>query len=250
MIVGLVAGRMVLVVVFGMAAAGKLLDRAGSRRALAEFGIHERFTAAGALLLPLAELAVAGALLVRSWARLGAAGALALLVAFSVVVALNLAAGRRTECNCFGRLLASRIGAATLVRNGVLAALSVALILADGGSGSGDGAIRLELAAGLAAVALVAAAAAGSVVSATMRRKTPVVRRPASEEGLDGAGSHTTSLSRRRALGLAAMTIAAAALGFRPQATACGAECRTSADCPDTCPTCRKQPGYLQGHCH
>jgi hypothetical protein len=60
----------------------------------------------------------------------------------------------------------------------------------------------------------------------------------------------TASISRRRALGLGAMTVAAAAFGFRPQATACGAECRSSADCPDTCPNCRKQPGYLQGHCH
>jgi hypothetical protein len=126
--VELVVGRLVLVAVFAAAAVAKLADPAGSRRALADLGIPERFTAAGSVLVPLAEVAVAGALLVRPWARLGAAAALALLVVFSVVVALNLAAGRRTECHCFGRLLSSRIGAATLVRNGLLAAVSALLL--------------------------------------------------------------------------------------------------------------------------
>jgi hypothetical protein len=218
---------MVLVVVFGLAAAGKLADRAGGRRALVDLGIPERFTAAGAVLLPLAELAVAAALLVRPWARLGAAGALALLVLFSLVVALNLAAGRQTDCHCFGRLLSSRIGAATLVRNGMLALLSALLL----GRPAGGWAL-----VGLAAVA-------GAVLLVAVRRRRVGLSIP-------GAASGTPSISRRRALGLAAMTIAAAALGFRPQATACGAECRSSADCPDTCPNCRKQPGYLQGHCH
>jgi len=224
--VGLAAGRMVLVVVFGLAAAGKLADRAGGRRALVDLGIPERFTAAGAVLLPLAELAVAAALLVGPWARLGAAGALALLGLFSFVVALNLAAGRQTDCHCFGRLPSSRIGAATLVRNGMLAVLS-ALLLGPAG--------------GWAVVALTAAV--GAVLLVAVRRRRVGLSIP-------GAASETTSISRRRALGLGAMTIAAATLGLRPQATACGAECRSSADCPDTCPNCRKQPGYLQGHCH
>jgi len=224
--VALVAGRLVLVAVFGLAAVTKLLDRNGLRRALAEFGIPERFTAAGALLVPLAEAAVAAALLVRPWVRLGAAGALTLLVAFSVVVAWNLAAGRRTECNCFGRLLSSRIGAATLVRNGMLAALSALLL------GSAGGWALAGMAAGAGAVVLVA------------------IPRQRLGPSLPGAPPETAAISRRRALGLAALTLAAAALGFRPQATACGAECRSSADCPDTCANCRKQPGYMQGHCH
>jgi hypothetical protein len=194
----------------------------GTRRALVDFGIPERFAPPGALLLPLAELGVTGALLAGRWSRLGAAGALALLVVFSTAVAVNLVAGRKTDCRCFGRLHSSPIGVATLVRNGALAALSILVMVRGPGPG--------------VAAALVLAAAAA--VSRHEHRRTPEV-------------TDSTPVSRRRALALLGMTVVGAALSLRtPLATACGAECRSSADCPGTCRNCRKQPGVMLGHCH
>ena len=74
--------------------------------------------------LPWAEIAV-GALLVAdvggAWT---ARAALVLLVSFTVVVATQLARGRRPPCACFGQLSARPIGPATLVRNLVLVALA------------------------------------------------------------------------------------------------------------------------------
>lgn len=231
---GILVGRLVLAAVFGLAAVAKLADRAGSRRALEAFGIPERLVATGVILVPLAELGVSAALLTRSSFRLGAAVALALLVAFSIVVVANLAAGRRTDCHCFGRLHSSPIGLATLVRNGVLGALSILVMLEGRGPGMSDAAAAgLAGALGLALVVLVVGVA----------RHRPVQPAPQPTTG--------TTVSRRSALALFATTVVGAALSFRmPRATACGAECRSSSDCPGTCRNCRKQPGVLMGHCH
>jgi hypothetical protein len=237
----LLAGRLVLAVVFGLAAVAKLADRAGGRRALVEFGIPERFAAPGVWLLPFAELGAAAALLARPLARLGAAGALALLVVFSVAVAVNLAAGRKTDCHCFGRLHSSPIGLATLARNGLLGALAFVVMVDGPGTGMGAAA---ALAAGLALAAMVA-------VGQIQRRIQRVA--PAPRRDIHSAPDVTdvTAVSRRHALALLAMTVVGAAFSLRtPQATACGAECRSSADCPGTCTDCKKRPGMMTGHCH
>ncbi|MCA1846389.1 MAG: DoxX family membrane protein [Actinobacteria bacterium] len=229
---GLLAARMVLGVVFGLAGAAKLMDRVGGRRALVDFGIPPRFAAPGAVLVPVAELGVAAALLARPWARLGAVGALVLLVVFSVALAVNLAAGRKTDCHCFGRLHSSPIGSATLLRNGVLAGLSILVMVKGPG---------LELADGLALAAV--AVIVGLVVRMVAANHRHV--HPAPE------ATDAPSLSRRRALALLVMTVVGAALNLRlPLATACGAECRSSDDCPGTCRNCRKQAGFELGHCH
>jgi uncharacterized membrane protein YphA (DoxX/SURF4 family) len=48
-----------------------------------------------------------------------------LLGAFTVLVGVRLAQGRRPPCACFGRLSRRPLGPGTLVRNGVLIALAV-----------------------------------------------------------------------------------------------------------------------------
>lgn len=55
----LLGARLLLAAVFATAAAGKLLDIPGSRKALADFGVAQRVAAVAGVLLPLAELAVA-----------------------------------------------------------------------------------------------------------------------------------------------------------------------------------------------
>ncbi|HYH51731.1 MAG TPA: TlpA disulfide reductase family protein, partial [Acidimicrobiia bacterium] len=203
---GLLAVRVVLGVVFALAAAGKLADRHGARTTLVDTGIPERWAAPGAVLLPLAELAVAAALLVDSWARPGAAAAVALLAVFSGAVARNLAAGRTLDCHCFGRLHASPIGAATLVRNALLAALGSLVLVGGPGLGLGDSlaqidggfpAARLGLVGGTAVVAVAAAVGWFIVVA---RRQWRLLVRP--------GGRAPAGAARRRDAAAPAFTLA------------------------------------------
>ena len=104
------AARLVLAGVFAVAGAAKLRDGAGTRSTLEDFGLPAALVAPGALLLPLAELTVAGLLLFDPTAVAGAVGALVLLGAFMVGITVNLAQGRRPDCNCFGQLHSKPVG--------------------------------------------------------------------------------------------------------------------------------------------
>ena len=125
------AARLVLAVVFSLAAVAKLADRDRSEEAVANLGIPDRVVPTIAWLLPVAELSVAAVLVPSSTAIFGALGAASLLAVFSLVVALNLKAGNTPNCHCFGQLGAKRIGPGTLARNGLLAGLAV-LVLTGG----------------------------------------------------------------------------------------------------------------------
>lgn len=124
----LLAARLTLAVVFGSAGLAKLVDRSGSRRALADFGVPRCLTAPGAVLLPVAELAVAAALLGSSSAWVGATGALVLLAAFSVAIAAQLVAGKAPDCHCFGRLRSTPVGPVAVLRNAALAVLALLVV--------------------------------------------------------------------------------------------------------------------------
>lgn len=119
-----------LALVLGIAGIAKLVDPAGTRRTLRAFGVPGPIDVLGALLLPLTELLVAGALLVPVGKRWPAAGGLLLLVIVSGGVANSLVHGRRPACNCFGRLGAAPIGWRTLARNGGLAGAALVLVVA------------------------------------------------------------------------------------------------------------------------
>jgi peroxiredoxin len=75
-------------------------------------------------LLPLAELAVAIALIPTDTAWWGALGALALLLLFAAGISASLARGKKPDCHCFGQLHSAPAGWSTLARNGLLAVLS------------------------------------------------------------------------------------------------------------------------------
>lgn len=125
--------RCLLALVFAVAAAGKLLDLTGSRRALEEFGVPEGVARLGGVALPLAELAVAIALVLRPSARWGAVGACVLLMAFVAGVGRAMAQGRAPDCHCFGQIHSEPAGPSTLIRNAVLAAMAVFVIAAGPG---------------------------------------------------------------------------------------------------------------------
>ena len=120
--------RLVLAVVFVVAGVAKLIDREGSRQAVANFGVPAALAAPLGILLPLAELAVAVALIPTATALWGALGALALLLLFIVGIGVNLARGHRPDCRCFGQIHSAPVGWTTLVRNGVLAAAAALVV--------------------------------------------------------------------------------------------------------------------------
>src|SRR3989442_10508879 len=119
-----VAARVVLAGVFAVAAVAKVTSRERSQQTLIDFGVPVTFAPPLSVLLPLAEMAVAIALLSTPLAVYGAVGGLVLLVLFSAAVAANLLRGKRPDCNCFGQLTASPVGWTTLARNAVLAAIA------------------------------------------------------------------------------------------------------------------------------
>ncbi len=113
---------MLLALVFAAAGVAKLADLAGSRQAIADFGVPTALAGPLGILLPLAELAVAAALVPTTTAWRGAVGALVLLTLFAVAIGANLAHGRKPDCRCFGQLHSAPAGWSTLARNAVLAA--------------------------------------------------------------------------------------------------------------------------------
>ncbi|HUG13857.1 MAG TPA: MauE/DoxX family redox-associated membrane protein [Thermomicrobiales bacterium] len=163
----LLLARLVLAVVFAVSGIAKLLDRAGTRRAMLDFGVPPRLAAAFGVGLPLAELAVVFALIPRASAWFGAAGALALLALFCVGIVVNLARGKTPDCHCFGQLHSEPIGWRTLARNGVLAAIAGAF-LGLGLDDPGPSAVAWIGDLSTAAVATLAAGAIGLALVAVL----------------------------------------------------------------------------------
>ncbi len=97
-----VISRLVLALVFAVAAAAKLADRGGTREAVIAFGGPTRGAGALAVALAIVELMTAGLLLPAGTAVAGAIAALALLAGFSILIAANLMRGRAPDCHCFG----------------------------------------------------------------------------------------------------------------------------------------------------
>ncbi|MEQ1895781.1 MAG: MauE/DoxX family redox-associated membrane protein [Vicinamibacterales bacterium] len=124
----LVASRGVLGATFLVAGLSKLTDPGTAARTVAGFGAP---AFARPLLrgLPYLETAVAVALAFGATAWHAAWVAAGLLVLFIAAISVNLARGRRPDCNCFGQVRPAPISGLTLVRNAGLLAIAAALIL-------------------------------------------------------------------------------------------------------------------------
>jgi thiol-disulfide isomerase/thioredoxin len=170
------AAALTLTAVFGVAGIAKLIDRKGTGEALHAFGAPAFAVPVLALVLPLAELAVAGALLVPATRIAGSAGAFALLGLFSVAIAVSLARGRTPDCHCFGQVHSSPASWRTLVRNGVLAGVA-GLSVAAGLAGERPSAFAwlgglsgTEIALVALGLAVAAAASAGTLAFLSLVR--------------------------------------------------------------------------------
>jgi hypothetical protein len=164
--------RMLLAAVFAAAGIGKLLDPAGTRRAVRAFGVTDRHAPAVALLLGAAELAVAGALLPNATAWWAAAAALVLLALFSVASVRVIRRGEAPDCRCFGRLHSAPVGRATLMRNALLGVVA-AVVLAPGPGAPG----RLSWTAVAIATAVGVALLVGWLVVELLRRNGRLLAR-------------------------------------------------------------------------
>src|SRR2546427_5782910 len=100
----LLLARLLPASVFGIAGLAKLTDRPGARKALIGFAVSERLAGAGAIALPLAELAVGAALLLATTAAWAGVAAFMLLALFTTGIAIAMARGRTPECHCFRQL--------------------------------------------------------------------------------------------------------------------------------------------------
>ena len=120
----MLAARLILAAVFVVSGISKLFDLSGSQAAMRSFGVPERMTRAGGILLPVAELIIAVLLIPAATAAWGALLALVLLIVFVVSIGYSLSRGRKFDCHCFGQLTTSEIGPSTLSRNAVLAVLA------------------------------------------------------------------------------------------------------------------------------
>lgn len=123
--------RLMLSAIFGVAGVTKLLDQAGTREAVTNFGAPKSVAPAVAGVLPLAELAIAIGLLFTATAWWSALAALFVLGLFVVAISVNLARGNTHECHCFGQIYSRPLGWPTLVRN-VVFALAAGIVLWNG----------------------------------------------------------------------------------------------------------------------
>jgi uncharacterized membrane protein YphA (DoxX/SURF4 family)/peroxiredoxin len=178
--------RLLLSAVFGVAGATKLLDQRGTREAVKNFGAPATFAPALALFLPVAELAIAVALLFNSSAWWGALAALLLLAVFILVIGLSLARGQTHDCHCFGQIYSRPLGWPTLARNNVFA-LGAGFVLSRGWRDAGPTVFTLladfSAVQWLLSISLLVVAAAG-LVHLQRRHKASKVRTPALPRGL------------------------------------------------------------------
>jgi thiol-disulfide isomerase/thioredoxin len=136
-----------------LAGCAKLADLPGSRRAVVAFGVPDRFAGPVALVVPIAEIAIAIGLVPVASAPVAALGAAFLLACFTVGIANALAHGRAPDCHCFGQVHSAPTSWRTLGRN--LALLAMAAFVAIAGW-DGAGASATHWATHLSAAWLVA----------------------------------------------------------------------------------------------
>jgi thiol-disulfide isomerase/thioredoxin len=144
--------RCLLAAVFLLAAFGKLFDLTGARRALQEFGVPGPVARPGSVVLPVIELTVAVALVIRPSARAGAAAALVLLTRLHRRRGPRDGTGARAGVSLLRPDPFRARRTLTLIRNAVFAAAAVFVLLA----GSGPNLVRALGSLDAAQLALVA----------------------------------------------------------------------------------------------
>lgn len=155
--------RIFLAAVFGLAGIGKLIDLDGSRRAVREFGVPELLAKPLGFLLPVFEIALAIMFLPVATSFFAAIGSATLLAVFIGAMIWHKSRGNAPDCHCFGVVHSEPVSLRSILRNVAFALLAAMLIWrgpsAQGlGLGSLQNDMVIQLAIGLAVVALLGAA--------------------------------------------------------------------------------------------
>jgi hypothetical protein len=148
------ACRIVLALVLAVAAIAKIADRRALPGRLRAMGVSHRWDARLAVALPVAELAVALALVAAPRSELPATVAVALLAAFTVFLVATIR--RAVPCPCFGTVRTARVadGPAAIVRNGLLLGMGVVATGSVGGARPGGTVLVAAVVASIAAAAV------------------------------------------------------------------------------------------------
>ena len=89
-----------------------------------------------AYMLPFAEVAAAALLLSGFYSQWGAVAATGMLIVFMAAVAIVMVRGQDVSCACFGLLYRERVGWQTEIRDGILLALAMLVLVGDKGTKS------------------------------------------------------------------------------------------------------------------
>lgn len=120
--------RLSLFGIFALAGVGKLLDRAGSEKAVKEFGVPEDLAQPVAYALPIVEITIGLFLLFVATSWLAAIAGLLLLLVFIGGMIFQMAKGNAPDCHCFGQIHSEPVGKTSLIRNIGFAILSLLLV--------------------------------------------------------------------------------------------------------------------------
>ena len=108
----MLAIRLGLALVFGVAAATKSIDRRAVTGVMRDFGLQGPLAAVGASALPVAEAAIVVGLLVSVSAWWALAPSVILIAVFIAAIAWSMVRGVSPDCHCFGQLHSQPVGAA------------------------------------------------------------------------------------------------------------------------------------------
>lgn len=180
--------RVLLAAIFALAAVGKLQDRAGAKKAMADFGVPESSAPAASLGLALAELTVAFCLLFPSVSWFAAIGATLLLAIFTGGMAYQIAKGNAPDCHCFGQLHSEPVSIWSLVRNAGFIVPAVLLVIAGRGSQGPAVAITAHeyFVVAIFAALFCAAAAIAGYAKQIIANQEKIIRRVETLELLSG----------------------------------------------------------------
>jgi uncharacterized membrane protein YphA (DoxX/SURF4 family)/peroxiredoxin len=176
MATAVLALRLLLAGVFLTAGIGKLLDLAGSRQAMRDFGLPDRAATIAGTLLPVVELTIGVALIFAPSARWGAVAALALLLVFIAGIARAMARGEEPDCHCFGQIHSAPAGPLTLARNVALAACA-AVIVVYGSGPAVDAWVNVRSTSELVAVGAAICAVAAVAYAVSLRAELTRLKR-------------------------------------------------------------------------
>ena len=172
--------RIILFAVFAAAGIGKLMDLAGSEKAVKDFGVPEKLAKFVSIVLPIAELSVALLLIFTTTSWFGAVGAFLLLAVFIGGMIWQMKQGNAPDCHCFGAIHSEPVSRKSLLRNVVIAVFAFLLIV-QGWHRQGlsfaemSNEIALGLILGLAVIGTLAAAV--FYLKKISEQQTQIIRR-------------------------------------------------------------------------